>query len=195
MAAASPARRNAGPEPAALHRFSSCCWKPHSPPTSLRAQPAQCASALGQHETLVLSLPALVLSQHPQYDSLHSLSGRMLLPCLMLGDPQGGAHRRLAVSPLLISGHRIPAWQGLEGTSVGHPAQPPAQAGSPRAGCTAPCPVHTSTLLGQGHGSDWHAAWGGWVLTWLVQGGWGSAPLHQGCRCRRRMGPRCEDLA
>jgi len=35
---------------------------------------------------------------------------------------------------------RIPAWQGLEGPSVGHPAQPPAQAGSPRAGCTAPRP-------------------------------------------------------
>ena len=29
---------------------------------------------------------------------------------------------------------------GLAGTSVGHPAQPPAQAGSPRAGCTGPCP-------------------------------------------------------
>ena len=36
--------------------------------------------------------------------------------------------------------HRIPAWQGLAGTSVGHPAQSPAQAGSPRAGCTAPRP-------------------------------------------------------
>ena len=31
-------------------------------------------------------------------------------------------------------------WWGLEGTSVGYPAQPPAQAGSPRAGCTAPRP-------------------------------------------------------
>jgi len=38
-------------------------------------------------------------------------------------------------------GHRrITAWWGLEGTSVGHPAQTPAQAGSPRAGCTGPCP-------------------------------------------------------
>ena len=36
--------------------------------------------------------------------------------------------------------HRITAWQGLEGTSVGHLIQPPAQAGSPRAGCTAPRP-------------------------------------------------------
>ena len=36
--------------------------------------------------------------------------------------------------------HRITEWQGLEGTSVGHPAQHPAQAGSPRAGCTAPRP-------------------------------------------------------
>ena len=36
--------------------------------------------------------------------------------------------------------YRIPAWSGLAGPSVGHPAQPPAQAGSPRAGCTAPRP-------------------------------------------------------
>ena len=36
--------------------------------------------------------------------------------------------------------HRITEWRGLEGTSVGHPVQPPAQAGSPRAGCTGPCP-------------------------------------------------------
>jgi len=36
--------------------------------------------------------------------------------------------------------HRITAWLGLEGTSVGHPVQPPAEAGSPRAGCTGPCP-------------------------------------------------------
>ena len=31
-------------------------------------------------------------------------------------------------------------WQGLAGPSVGHPAQPPAEAGSPTAGCTAPRP-------------------------------------------------------
>ena len=36
--------------------------------------------------------------------------------------------------------HRITECSGLEGTSVGHPAQPPAQAGSPRAGGTAPRP-------------------------------------------------------
>ena len=36
--------------------------------------------------------------------------------------------------------HRITEWWGLEGTSVCPPAQPPAQAGSPRAGCTAPRP-------------------------------------------------------
>jgi len=39
-----------------------------------------------------------------------------------------------------VQNHRIPAWSGLEGTSGGHPAQPPAQAGSPTAGCTAPRP-------------------------------------------------------
>ena len=36
--------------------------------------------------------------------------------------------------------HRITECLGLEGPSVGHPAQPPAQAGSPRAGGTAPRP-------------------------------------------------------
>ena len=30
--------------------------------------------------------------------------------------------------------HRIPAWSGLEGTSVGHLVQPAAEAGSPTAG-------------------------------------------------------------
>ena len=39
-----------------------------------------------------------------------------------------------------VSEDRITEWSGLEGTSVGHPAQPPAQAGSPRAGCTGPRP-------------------------------------------------------
>jgi len=29
---------------------------------------------------------------------------------------------------------------GLQGTSVGHPVQPPAEAGSPTAGCTGPRP-------------------------------------------------------
>jgi len=36
--------------------------------------------------------------------------------------------------------HRITEWSGLAGTSVGHPAQPPAQAGSPTVGCRGPCP-------------------------------------------------------
>jgi len=36
--------------------------------------------------------------------------------------------------------HRIPAWQALAGPSGDHLVQPPAQAGSPRAGCTAPRP-------------------------------------------------------
>jgi len=35
---------------------------------------------------------------------------------------------------------RITEWSGLEGTSVGHPVQPPAEAGSPTAGCTGPRP-------------------------------------------------------
>jgi len=34
----------------------------------------------------------------------------------------------------------ITEWSGLEGTSVGHLVQPPAEAGSPTAGCTGPCP-------------------------------------------------------
>ena len=36
--------------------------------------------------------------------------------------------------------HRITEWSGLEGTSVGHPVQPPAEAGLPTAGCRGPCP-------------------------------------------------------
>jgi len=36
--------------------------------------------------------------------------------------------------------HRITECLGLEGPSVGHPTQTPAQAGSPRPGCTGPCP-------------------------------------------------------
>ena len=36
--------------------------------------------------------------------------------------------------------YRITECSGLEGTSVGHPVQPPAEAGSPRAGCTGPRP-------------------------------------------------------
>lgn len=90
-----------------MHRFSSCCWKPYLLPTSLCAQPLQRLSALGHCETLALSLPVLVLSQHPHYDSFHSLGREMLLPCLMLGDPQGRDDRGLEVSPRprLISGH------------------------------------------------------------------------------------------
>ena len=37
-----------------------------------------------------------------------------------------------------LADHRITEWSGLAGISVGHPAQPPAGAGSPTAGCTAP---------------------------------------------------------
>jgi len=36
--------------------------------------------------------------------------------------------------------HRITECSGLEETSVGHLVQPPAKAGSPRAGCTGPRP-------------------------------------------------------
>ena len=36
--------------------------------------------------------------------------------------------------------HRITECWGLEGTSGGHPAQPPAEAGSPTVGCRGPCP-------------------------------------------------------
>jgi len=42
-----------------------------------------------------------------------------------------------------LLGHGIPEWSGLEGTSVGHLVQPPAEAGSPRAGCTGPRPGDT----------------------------------------------------
>ena len=41
---------------------------------------------------------------------------------------------------ITLQNHRITEWSGLEETSVGHPAQPPAQAGSPTADCRGPCP-------------------------------------------------------
>lgn len=96
-----------------MHRFSSCCWKPCLLPTSLCAQPPQRVSALAHCETLALSLPVLVLSQHPHYDSFHSLGREMLLPCLKPGDPQGRDHRGLEVSPLAHAHLRPyinPAW-------------------------------------------------------------------------------------
>jgi len=40
--------------------------------------------------------------------------------------------------------HRITEWSGLEGTSVGHLVQPPAEAGSPTVGCRGPCPGGSS---------------------------------------------------
>jgi len=36
--------------------------------------------------------------------------------------------------------HRFTECSGLEGTSVGHPVQPPAEAGSRSVGCRGPCP-------------------------------------------------------
>jgi len=48
-------------------------------------------------------------------------------------------HSLVKKLPQLLS-HRITECSGLAGPSVGHPAQPPAQAGSPTAGCTAPRP-------------------------------------------------------
>jgi len=51
-----------------------------------------------------------------------------------------GTARRVEELQGIASCHRITEWSGLEGTSVGHQVQPPAEAGSPRAGCTGPCP-------------------------------------------------------
>jgi len=63
---------------------------------------------------------------------------RQLLPCLY--------GQRCPRAPWLryqrktIQKSQNPSMVGLEGTSVGHSVQPPAQAGSPRAGCTASRP-------------------------------------------------------
>ena len=69
-------------------------------------------------------------------------------PTASLGWRQGGAGKN--AFPNLGNGrtpgngkkrfHRITECWGLAGPSVGPPAQPPAEAGSPRAGCTAPRP-------------------------------------------------------
>jgi len=42
--------------------------------------------------------------------------------------------------------HRITECSALEGTSVGHPVQPSAEAGAPTAGCTGPCPGELNYL-------------------------------------------------
>ena len=52
---------------------------------------------------------------------------------------------RMSLLALLSKDDRITAWWGLEGTPGDPPAQPPAQAGSPRAGCTAPRPAGVGT--------------------------------------------------
>ena len=54
--------------------------------------------------------------------------------------PMGAAEVRRPVCLPGTAFHRITEWWGLEGTSVGHPVQPPAQAGSPTVGCRGPCP-------------------------------------------------------
>jgi len=63
-------------------------------------------------------------------------------PCLCLSRHRGALILQEPPSTILCTSqnHRIPARQGLAGPSVGHPAQPPAQAGSPGAGGTAPRP-------------------------------------------------------
>ena len=66
--------------------------------------------------------------------------GRGLCHLLAPRRNPAGSRRGLAAGSRPRIRHRIPAWWGLAGTSGGHPAQPPAQAGSPRAGCTAPRP-------------------------------------------------------
>ena len=45
-----------------------------------------------------------------------------------------------SASPVTASLHRITECSGLEGTSVGHPVQSPAEAGSSTVGCTGPHP-------------------------------------------------------
>jgi len=46
--------------------------------------------------------------------------------------------------------HRITECSGLEGTSVDHVVQHPAEAGSPTAGCTEPCPGGSLSISREG---------------------------------------------
>ena len=58
----------------------------------------------------------------------------------LLGGKAGSAGAAQPGEETAAGNHRITECSGLEGTSVCHPVQPPAEAGSPRAGCTGPCP-------------------------------------------------------
>ena len=65
----------------------------------------------------------------------------LIVPNTWLGITQHTGKTFSAImAKILFSNHRITECSGLAGRSVGHPAQTPAQAGSPRAGCTGPWP-------------------------------------------------------
>ena len=65
-------------------------------------------------------------------------SSSFALACSLCPDVCSGERcREMEGEGKVSQNHRM---VGLEGTSVGHPVPPPAEAGSPTAGCTGPCP-------------------------------------------------------
>jgi len=113
------------------------CWKPTAS-SDFSPRKQSCSSGLS---SLDLADPKGLVSGGPR----GAVDPSVLLglgffkpdPVSMTGEMQGTMS---ILHPLPLLTTRITAWQGLEGTSGDHPAQPPAESGSPRAGCTGPCP-------------------------------------------------------
>ena len=111
------------------------------PCASIRAARAKLEAPAGANPSARARLgpPVLLVSTpcpQPSPATLRLSTGGQLLDETSCPSCSGSRAERFHPHPELQN----PSMVGLEGSSVGHPAQPPAEAGSPRAGCTAPRP-------------------------------------------------------